>query len=102
MPGLDLGEIEHGVDQLQQVLAGRVDLPEVVGELLGAEVGGVLLEHLAVADDGVERRAQLVRHVGQELGLVAVGDLELAALVPDLPEQPRVLDGQRRLARRRS
>ena len=79
------------------MLASRVDLLEVVGELLGAEVGGVLLEHLAVADDRVERRAQLVGHVGQELGLVAVGRLELAALVPDLPEQPRVLDGQGRL-----
>ena len=39
LAGLDLGEIEHGVDQLQQVLAGRVDLLEVVRELLGAEVG---------------------------------------------------------------
>jgi hypothetical protein len=98
LAGLDLGEVEHGVDQLQQVLAGRVDLSEIVGELLGSEIGGVLLEHLAVADDRVERRAQLVRHVGQELRLVAVGGLELAALVLDLPEQPRVLDGQRRLA----
>ena len=102
LAGLDLGEIEDGVDQPQQVLAGRVDLLEVVGELLGPEVGGVLLEHLAVADDGVERRAQLVGHVGQELGLVAVGGLELAALVLDLPEQPRVLDGQGRLGWRRS
>src|SRR5437899_4238334 len=80
------------------MLASRVDLLEVVRELLGAEVGGVLLEHLAVADDGVERRAQLVGHVRQELRLVAVGGLELAALVPDLAEEPRVLDGQSRLA----
>src|SRR5919106_816305 len=97
LAGLDLGQVEHGVDQLEQVLAGCIDLLEVVGELLGAEVGGVLLEHLAVADDGVERRAQLVGHVGQELGLVPVGRLELSALVLDLPEEARVLDGQRRL-----
>ena len=63
-----------------------------------AEVRGLLLEHLAVADDGVERRAQLVAHVGQELGLVPVGGLQLAALVLDLPEEAGVLDGQRRLA----
>ena len=101
LAGLDLGEVEHGVDQLQQVLARRVDLAEVVGELSGAEVGRLLLEHLAVADDRVERRAQLVRHVGDELGLVPVGRLELAALVLDLAEQPRVLDGHRRLAAER-
>ena len=46
---------------------------------------------------GVQRRPQLVGHVGQELGLVLAGDFELAALVLDLPEQPRVLDGQGRL-----
>jgi hypothetical protein len=97
LAGFDLREVEHGVDQLEEVLAGGIDLLEVVGELLGAEVGGVLLQHLAVADDGVERRAQLVRHVGEELRLVAVGDLELAALVLDLAEQARVLDGDGRL-----
>ena len=41
---------------------------------------GLLLQQLAVADDGVERRAQLVGHVGEELGLVLAGDFELAAL----------------------
>ena len=30
-------------------------------------------QHLAVADDGVERRAQLVAHVGQECALGFVG-----------------------------
>ena len=40
-----------------------------------AQVLALLLEHLAVADDRVERRAQLVAHVGEELALGAVGDL---------------------------
>ena len=97
LAGLDLGEVEDVVDELEQMLAGRVDLLEIVRELLGAEVGRILLEHLAVADDGVERRAQLVGHVGQELGLVAVGLLELAALVFDLAEEPGVLDRHGRL-----
>ena len=37
-----------------------------------ADVLRLLLQHLAVADDGVQRRAQLVAHVGQEgaLGFV--------------------------------
>ena len=85
--GLDLGEIQHRVDQLQKVLAGRVDLPEVGNEGLWPEVLGFFLQHLAVADDGVERRAQLVGHAGQERGLVAIGDL-------DLLKEARVLDGQ--------
>ena len=44
------------------------------------------------ADDRVQRRAQLVRHAGEELGFVAVRDFELAALGLDLLEQPHVLD----------
>ena len=55
------------------------------------------LQHLGEADDGVQRRAQLVRHVGEELGLVLVGGLELAALVLDLVEQAHVLDRDHRL-----
>src|SRR5260370_586380 len=91
LAGLDLGEIEHRVDQLQQVFARRVDPPEVVGELLRSQVGRVLLEHLAVADDRVERGAQLVRHVGEELGLVAGRPPPPSALVFPLPRCPRPL-----------
>ena len=92
LPRLDLREIEDGVDQLEQVLARRVDLGQVGDEGFLAEVLGFLLEHLAVADDGVERRAQLVGHVGQELRLVAAHRLQLA-------EEARVLDSQGRLGR---
>ena len=70
LAGLDLGEVEDVVDQAQQVPPGRVDLLEVGHEAGLAQVFQLLLEHLGVADDGVERRAQLVGHVGQELRLV--------------------------------
>ena len=53
--------------------------------------------HLGVADDGVQGRAQLVAHVGQELRLVLARDLELTALLLDLGEQAHVLDGDHRL-----
>ena len=79
--GLDLREVEDVVDEVQQVGAGRVD---VAGELdlLGGEVAGrVLGELLAEDEDGVERRAQLVRHVGQELGLVLRGERQLGGLL---------------------
>ncbi len=49
-------------------------------------------QHFREADDRVQRRPQLVRHVREELRLVLAGDLELAALVLDLVEQPHVLD----------
>src|SRR2546425_627095 len=39
-----------------------------------------LEEGLREADDCVERRAELVRHVGQELGLVLADDLKLLCL----------------------
>jgi len=99
LAGLDLGQVQDVVDQPQQVLAGAVDLLEVGDEFFLAEVLGLLLEHLAVADDRVERGPQLMGHVGQELGLVAAGDLQLAALVLQLLEQARVLDRKRRLGR---
>src|SRR5262249_21877227 len=54
-------------------------------------------EHFRESDDGVEGGAELVRHVGEELGLVAAGRLKLGALVRDLLEQPGILDRQGRL-----
>ena len=70
---------------------------QVVVLLLVELAEQALEQHLGEADDRVERRAQLVRHVGEELRLVLVGDLELAALVLDLAEQARVLDRDHRL-----
>ena len=68
--GLDLREVEDVVDEGQERLAGLLDHVEVLS-LLGAELG---LEHeLRHADDAVQRRANLVAHVGQELALHTVG-----------------------------
>ena len=54
----------------EQVLAGAVDPLQVGDEVRRSALGvGLLLEHLAVADDRVQRRPQLVAHVGQELAL---------------------------------
>ena len=51
-------------------------------------------QHLGESDDRVQGRPQLVGHVGQELGLVLARHLELPALVLDLSEKPRILNGQ--------
>src|SRR5262245_47503415 len=49
------------------------------------------LHQLGVAEDGGQRRSQLVAHVGDELRLVLAGDLKLPALLGDLAEQASIL-----------
>src|SRR5713101_8004089 len=77
--------------------ARGMDILQVLGLLVVQLAEHPLVQHLGEADDRVERGAQLVRHIGQELRLVAAGGLELPALVRDLPEEPGVLDRQGRL-----
>src|SRR6266516_5447548 len=58
-------------------------------------------DEFSVAEDGVERRAQLVAHVGEELRFVLARYFELTALLLDLVEQSSVLDCQYRVGRER-
>ena len=72
--------------------AGGEDVVGVLGLFLVQLAKESFLQHFGEADDGVERRAQLMGHVGEELGLVPVGGFDLPALILDLAEQPGVLD----------
>src|SRR5882724_8524985 len=81
------------------MLARPMNFLEIRNESLLPQILRLFLQHLAIADDGVEGSAQLMGHVGEELGFVLVGDLKLLTLVFDLPEQPRVLYGENRLRR---
>ena len=85
LAGLDLGQVEDVVDQLEQVGAGAVDrLREL--DLPVVEVAvGVVGQQLRQDQQRVERRAQLVRHVGEELRLVARGERELLGAVLQRP-----------------
>ncbi len=68
--GLDLGKVEHVVDDGQQRLAAEeqgVDKVLLVDVERGAE------EEMSHADDAVERSADLVAHVGEERTLGLVG-----------------------------
>ena len=77
---LDLGKIEDVVDERQQVVAGRGDAASVL-DLLRREIGVAIVgQQLGEDQRAVERRAQLVRHVGQELALVAIGTHQLGRL----------------------
>ena len=80
--GLDARHVEDVVDDREEILAARADVAAILLVLLRAErAEDAALHHLGEADDGVERRAQLVAHVGEELGLGAVGALGLRLLV---------------------
>ncbi len=94
---LDLGQIEDVVDEGQEMSSRLQNVAEVFRLLVVDLAEHPLGQDLREADDGVERRAQLVRHVGEELALVPARDLELPALVSDLTEEPCILNGERRL-----
>ena len=73
LAGFDLGNVEHVVQQLQQVLAAGADGFEEVGPFLFVAAVGAADQQLGEAEDAVERRADFVAHVGEELALGAVG-----------------------------
>ncbi len=75
------GGVEDLVDELEQRLAGGVDLPEVVRP---PRLARVLEQHLAVAEDGVDGGAQLVPDVGEEGAPGALGN-GLAGRRHDVP-----------------
>ena len=72
LAGFDLGDIQDVVDQRQQV--GAVALDGLHGvQLVGIDEVGQ--QQLGEAQDGGHGRANLVAHVGQEVGLGAAGGL---------------------------
>ena len=77
---LDLGEIENVADQVQQISSGAVDGTGELDLLRRKVAVRVIGELLAQNQDAVERRAQLVRHVGEEFGFVFRGQRKLGGL----------------------
>ena len=73
--GDDAGDVEQVVDELGLGLRIPLDGREPLLQVLGVDLAGA--EDLGPAEDGVERRAQLVRERGQEFVLHAVGRLGL-------------------------
>src|ERR1700722_113076 len=72
--GLDLRHIEDVVDDLEQILAAFADITGIFAVFFRAqrpEHGG--FHDLGETDDGVERRAQLVAHIGEEFRFGLVG-----------------------------
>jgi hypothetical protein len=72
--GFDLRHVEDVVDHVQQILAALVDVAAIFAVFIGAErTEHRRLHDLGEPDDGVERRAQLVAHIGEEFRLGLVG-----------------------------
>src|SRR5258708_31128873 len=83
--GLELRYVEDVADDLQQ-LTGRLARHVGVEALIGIEAA--VEEDLDHADDAVERRADLVAHVGEELGLGAARRLGAGLGLPQLLLRP--------------
>ena len=72
--GLDLGHVENVVDDVEQVLPAAEDVAAIFAILVGAErAEHARLHDLGKPDDGIERRAQLVAHIGEEFRFGLVG-----------------------------
>ena len=73
---LEPGDVHEVVDQVEQVVPGLVDVVQVLPVAGAADrTEDLVLDDLREADDGVERRAQLVAHLGEELRAAALGQL---------------------------
>jgi hypothetical protein len=70
LPGFDLREVQHLVDEAKEVGPGGIHPAQRFQRLFRAEARRVADHHLGEPDDGVERRAQLVAHAGKKLGFV--------------------------------
>src|SRR5262249_37432523 len=84
---LDLGQIEYVVDQSQQMFAVGLKALEDAQHLLRRLAVSAIRHQFRIAQDGIERRAQLMAHIGEKLRLVLARLFELSALVLDLAEQ---------------
>src|SRR5690606_14120978 len=78
--GLDLGQVQDVVDQGQKIVPRRLDGAGVVDLFLRQAPLGIVRQQLGQDQQRIQRRPQLVRHVGQEVGLVLAGLLQFAGL----------------------
>ena len=77
LAGLNLGEVEHVVDELEQVPGAVDDTSSQILFLLRIQRTGLFIDQeFREADNAIERRAQLMRHVGEKLAFHLVGFLE--------------------------
>src|SRR5207245_3119382 len=69
LAGLDLREVEHVVDELEQVLARLANVAEEALLPIAERGGDLFGEQPRKTKDRVEGRSELVAHIREELGL---------------------------------
>jgi hypothetical protein len=93
--GFDARQVEHIVDQLEQAPAAVENIAQVFFVIGRYRADLAVVHQLGEADDGVERRSQLVGHVGEKFTFQPIGFLDCVVLFfhepvffLDLPLQP--------------
>ena len=81
LAGFDLAQIENVVNQSQQVGARRVDRFRIFDLFRRQDVLAVLSQHLSEDQQVIQRRAQLMAHIGQELALILRRERQLFGLL---------------------
>ena len=81
--GLDLGDVEQVADEPELLLGHPADEADL-RLLLAGERRLAVEQQLGQRDDRVQRRAQLVAHVGQEARLALVGVAQALGAVVEL------------------
>ncbi len=71
--GLDLGQVQDVGHQIEQMDARFVDQGDIFDIAAGQGAINLVLHDVRKADDGVQRRAQFMAHIGQEFRLDAIG-----------------------------
>ena len=80
--GLHLRHVEDAIDDREQMCAGIVDQLGVFLAARAVEPHPLLVhQHVREADDGIERRAQFVAHVGEKFHLRGIGLIGFGARV---------------------
>src|SRR5438445_365190 len=97
-PRLHFRQVEHVVDEGEEVMPGRADVPDVVRLLFVELAEHPLLQDVGETDDRVQRCAELVRHLREEFALVPARSLNLARRL----SESRVGGGERRSLPRKS
>src|SRR5262249_48027126 len=107
LAGFDLGDVEHRVDEAEQVLAVGVDAGEGIERFRSLRLVKAFLDEFSIPENGRERCPQLVTHVCPALVLCLAGDLEvlhvfrkLAGSCLSLFEEARVFNRDYRLIRK--
>ncbi len=81
LTGLHLGEVEKIVDQFVEAFGGFPDEEYLALLLRGQIAFGVIEQEPGQREDGVQRGAELVTHVGEEAGLHLIGAAQVVGLI---------------------